>query len=49
MIGAGENRLTPDVSAELQEAGYSDEEFLFATDTSVVVPVGKTSTSTPVR
>lgn len=42
MIGAGENRLTPDVSAELQEAGYSDEEFLLATDTAVVVPVGKT-------
>jgi len=42
MIGAGENRLTPDVSAELQEAGYSDQEFLLATDTSVVVPVGKT-------
>jgi cytochrome c oxidase subunit 2 len=42
MIGAGENRLTPDVSAELQAAGYSDEQFLLATDTSVVVPVGKT-------
>jgi len=42
MIGAGENRLTPEISAELQEAGYSDEEFLLATDTSVVVPVGKT-------
>jgi len=42
MIGAGENRLTPDVSAELQEAGYSDAEFLLATDTAVVVPVGKT-------
>lgn len=42
MIGAGENRLTPDVSAELAEAGYSDQEFLLATDTSVVVPVGKT-------
>lgn len=42
MIGAGENRLTPDVSAELQAAGYSDQEFLLATDTSVVVPVGKT-------
>ncbi|PTX56978.1 cytochrome c oxidase subunit 2 [Litoreibacter ponti] len=42
MIGAGENRLTPDVSAQLQEAGYSDEEFLLATDTAVVVPVGKT-------
>lgn len=42
MIGAGENRLTPGVSAELAEAGYSDEEFLLATDTAVVVPVGKT-------
>ncbi len=42
MIGAGENRLTPEVSAELQEAGYSDAEFLLATDTAVVVPVGKT-------
>ncbi|MEP5760428.1 MAG: cytochrome c oxidase subunit II [Litoreibacter sp.] len=42
MIGAGENRLTPDVSAELQEAGYSDDEFLLATDTSIVIPVGKT-------
>jgi len=42
MIGAGENRLTPEISAELQEAGYSDQEFLLATDTAVVVPVGKT-------
>lgn len=42
MIGAGENRLTPEISAELQAAGYSDEEFLLATDTAVVVPVGKT-------
>ena len=42
MIGAGENRLTPEISAELQDAGYSDQEFLLATDTSVVVPVGKT-------
>ncbi|MCY4334137.1 MAG: cytochrome c oxidase subunit II [Litoreibacter sp.] len=42
MIGAGENRLTPEVSAELQAAGYSDGEFLLATDTAVVVPVGKT-------
>lgn len=42
MIGAGENRLTPDVSAELAAAGYSDSEFLLATDTAVVVPVGKT-------
>lgn len=42
MIGAGENRLTPDISAELAEAGYSDEQFLLATDTAVVIPVGKT-------
>jgi cytochrome c oxidase subunit 2 len=42
MIGAGENRLTPDVEAELVEAGYSKDEFLLATDTAVVVPVGKT-------
>ncbi len=42
MIGAGENRLTPDVSAELAQAGYTDEQFLLATDTAVVIPVGKT-------
>lgn len=46
MIGApatgGDNRLTPEVSAQLAAAGYSDREFLLATDTAVVVPVGKT-------
>ncbi|MEM9583495.1 MAG: cytochrome c oxidase subunit II [Pseudomonadota bacterium] len=42
MIGAGENRLTPAVSAELAQAGYTDEQFLLATDTSIVIPVGKT-------
>ena len=46
MIGApatgGDNRLTPEVSAQLAEAGYSDQDFLLATDTAVVVPVGKT-------
>ncbi len=42
MIGAGENRLTPDIEAELVEAGYSKDEFLLATDTAVVVPVDKT-------
>jgi cytochrome c oxidase subunit 2 len=46
MIGApatgGDNRLTPEVEAQLIEAGYSKDEFLLATDTSVVVPVGKT-------
>ncbi|PKQ13462.1 MAG: cytochrome c oxidase subunit II [Alphaproteobacteria bacterium HGW-Alphaproteobacteria-1] len=45
MIGApatgGDNRLTPEVEAQLVEAGYSKDEFLLATDTSVVVPVGK--------
>lgn len=46
MIGApalgGENRLTDEVVAQLEEAGYSKDEFLLATDTAVVVPVGKT-------
>lgn len=42
MIGAGENRLTPEVETQLVEAGYSRDEFLLATDTAVVVPVGKT-------
>lgn len=46
MIGSpatgGDNRLTPEVEAQLVEAGYSREEFLLATDTAMVVPVGKT-------
>jgi cytochrome c oxidase subunit 2 len=46
MIGSpatgGDNRLTPDVEAQLVEAGYAREDFLLATDTAVVVPVGKT-------
>ncbi|MEO0938672.1 MAG: cytochrome c oxidase subunit II [Pseudomonadota bacterium] len=46
MIGApalgGDNRLTPEVEAQLVAAGYSRDEFLLATDTAVVVPVGKT-------
>ena len=42
MIGAGENRLTPEVEAELAEYGYGPEHFLLATDTAMVVPVGKT-------
>lgn len=41
MIGDGKV-LTDDVEAELVEAGYSRDEFLLATDTAVVVPVGKT-------
>ena len=46
MIGApatgGTNQKTPEVIAQLEEAGYSEDEFLLATDTAVVVPVGKT-------
>ncbi|SMX27584.1 Cytochrome c oxidase subunit 2 precursor [Pelagimonas phthalicica] len=42
MIGAGDNKMSPEVEAELVEAGYSKEDFLLATDTAVVVPVGKT-------
>ena len=46
MIGSpatgGDNRLTPEVEAQLQEAGYSREHFLLATDTAMVVPVGQT-------
>ncbi len=36
------NQLTPEVSEQLAELGYSDDEFLLATDTAVVVPTGKT-------
>lgn len=46
MIGApalgGENMKTPEVIAQLEAAGYTEDEFLLATDTAVVVPVGKT-------
>ena len=41
MVGAGENRMTPAVSEELAALGYTDEQFLLATDTAVVVPTGK--------
>lgn len=45
MIGSpatgGSNMLTPEVEAQLVEAGYTKEQFLLATDTAVVVPVGK--------
>lgn len=40
MIGYGEGNLNASISAQLAEAGYSDSEFLLATDTAVVVPVG---------
>jgi len=46
MIGApalgGENMKTPEVVAQLEAAGYSESEWLLATDTAVVVPVNKT-------
>lgn len=39
MIGQGYTHLTEEVSEELAAAGYADQDFLFATDTRVVVPV----------
>nr|WP_245749261.1 cytochrome c oxidase subunit II [Jannaschia pohangensis] len=43
MIGADAgNMMTEEVSAQLAAAGYTDDQFRLATDTSVVVPVGKT-------
>ncbi|SFD49238.1 cytochrome c oxidase subunit II [Roseivivax sediminis] len=46
MIGSpatgGDNRLTPEVETQLEEAGYAREHFRLATDTAVVVPVGQT-------
>ena len=46
MIGSpatgGDNMLTPDVEKQLVAAGYSKDQWLLATDTAVVVPVGKT-------
>ena len=46
MIGApavgGDNRKTPEVVAQLEAAGYTEQQFLLATDTAVVIPVGKT-------
>lgn len=46
MIGSpatgGDNRMSPEVEAQLIEAGYTKEDFLLATDTAMVVPVGKT-------
>lgn len=45
MIGSpatgGSNMMTPEVEAQLVAAGYAKEDFLLATDTAVVVPVGK--------
>ena len=42
MIGSDYgNMLTPEVSEQLAEAGYTDEHFTLATDTAIVVPTGK--------
>ncbi|MBE2277385.1 MAG: cytochrome c oxidase subunit II [Rhodobacteraceae bacterium] len=44
MIGGlnlgGDGRLTAEVEQQLVEAGYSKDQFLLATDTAMVVPVG---------
>ncbi len=40
MIGYGQGNLNDDIREQLVEAGYSEDEFLLATDTAVVVPVG---------
>jgi cytochrome c oxidase subunit II len=40
MIGYGEGNLSPEISAQLQEAGFTDAQFRLATDNYVVVPVG---------
>ncbi len=45
MIGSpatgGDNRMTPEVEQQLIDAGYTRDDFLLATDTAMVVPVGK--------
>ncbi len=40
MIGYGEGNLNDEIRADLVEAGYSEDEFLLATDTAVVIPTG---------
>ncbi|MGZ9811340.1 cytochrome c oxidase subunit II [Pseudoroseicyclus sp. H15] len=42
MIGSGNSGVTPEVSEQLAEYGYSDEQFRLAADNAVVVPVGAT-------
>ncbi len=39
-IGYGEGNLNPSISEQLAEAGYSDHEFLLATDNAVIIPLG---------
>ncbi|MEM6713350.1 MAG: cytochrome c oxidase subunit II [Pseudomonadota bacterium] len=42
MIGYNMGNLNDDIIADLEEAGYSEDEFRLATDTAVVVPTGAT-------
>jgi len=42
MIGYNEGNLNDGIIAQLEEAGYSEDEFRLATDTAVIVPVGAT-------
>lgn len=42
MIGYSMGNLNPEISALLQEAGYTDQQFRLATDVPMVVPVGAT-------
>jgi cytochrome c oxidase subunit 2 len=42
MIGYGEGNMNPDIKSQLEEAGYSENEFRLATDTAVVVPINTT-------
>jgi cytochrome c oxidase subunit 2 len=42
MIGANEGNLNAGIIEQLEEAGYSEDEFRLATDTAVVVPMGAT-------
>ncbi|MBM2574947.1 cytochrome c oxidase subunit II [Jannaschia sp. Os4] len=42
MIGAGDHRPTEEALADLAALGYDESAFRLATDTSIVVPVGKT-------
>ncbi|MBW4983764.1 cytochrome c oxidase subunit II [Mameliella sp. CS4] len=46
MIGSpatgGDNRMTPAVEEQLVDAGFEKSDFLLATDTAIVLPVGKT-------
>ncbi|SFP04884.1 cytochrome c oxidase subunit II [Tranquillimonas alkanivorans] len=42
MIGYGSNYVTDEIRAELQEQGYSEDEFRLAVDNAMVVPVDST-------